>query len=508
MRRVLTLISVALLLTGWSATAGLPRTETQQKLSRMASAEPLRSSSVGIFAMRMSGDTLVDINRMVKLVPASNMKLITTGLALRRLGADFRFETRIAYSGKIEDGTLKGDLYIVGGGDPTTGSNADCAEPLGSLFSKWAGFISDAGISRIEGRVIADPRVLGDAVPVNLNWNFEDLGTNYGAGPTGLNFFENAQNFYVTPGSAAGLAPYVTTRYPETPWMKYVNAATTGGRGSSNSVVYIPERLGPEGMFYGSFPIDRKGYTLECSNAFAAYTCAYYFCRYLRTHRIAVDGGFADINSFGYIRTEPGSQAIGTRAAAQRELSTLGSTWSAPLSEIIAETNCESDNFFAETLLRTAGLKACGSYLYEDCCKVEEDALKTMGVRVSGACQIIDGSGLSRKNYVSPDFFVSYLRSYASTADYGTFLSSLPVPGRKGTIKDKFPNTSESYRSRFHFKSGSMNGVRCYSGYILSEDGDPSKTIVFSLMLNNVTVSSWAINPYIDGIIEAIAAGN
>ena len=172
------LITVALLLSAWSATAGIPRTEAQKTISELRAREPLRSALVGVLAVRADGDTLVCINHRERLVPASNMKLLTTGLALHRLGADYRFPTKFGYTGTIEDGTLKGDLYIIGGGDPTTGARTESAAALTKTFGEWAAILAEAGITRIEGRVLGDPRLFGDPTPQNLGWTFDDLGTN------------------------------------------------------------------------------------------------------------------------------------------------------------------------------------------------------------------------------------------------------------------------------------------------------------------------------------------
>ena len=84
--------------------------------------EPFRSGVCGILAVSMNGDTLAEYGSMRKLIPASNTKLITTGLALNSLGPGFRFTTRLGYTGHVSNGTLHGDLYIVGGGDPTIAS--------------------------------------------------------------------------------------------------------------------------------------------------------------------------------------------------------------------------------------------------------------------------------------------------------------------------------------------------------------------------------------------------
>ena len=117
MRRHIFLITVALLLTGWSATAGIPRTAAQQAITKIRGQEPLRTALVGVFAVRADGDTVAALDIRQRLVPASNVKLLTTGLALHTLGTDYRFETRLAYSGTVdEEGKLTGDLYILGGG--------------------------------------------------------------------------------------------------------------------------------------------------------------------------------------------------------------------------------------------------------------------------------------------------------------------------------------------------------------------------------------------------------
>ena len=501
------LLTVALLLTAWSATAGIPRTEAQRAIDAICAREPLRSSLVGILAVRASGDTVVSVNPRLKLVPASNVKLLTTGLALHRLGADYRFPTKLGYTGTIEDGTLKGDLYIIGGGDPTTGARTDCAAALSKTFGEWAAILSEAGISRIEGRVLGDPRLFGDPTPQNLGWTFDDLGTNYGAGPTGLNFFENAQNFYITPGRL-GEKPNFRVQYPDTPWMRYANHAVTGAARSSNTLYYINTTLAPFGEIAGSFPVDRRGYTLECSNAYAAYTCAWYFRNYLEDNGVRVEGGWGDITLQGEIRTDL-TPVMPLSSAAEREaITVMGTAWSAPLSDIVHDTNHESDNFYAETLLRAVAIQSGLSGSQDDCEDAAEAGLRALGLRTDGACQQFDGSGLSRKNYISPAFFVRFLRKMTTLSVWEPYLASLPVPGAKGTLENRFPNADPALKERIHMKSGSMNGVRCFSGYIQSADGNPDEMIVFSLLLNNCTDGSFVVMPILDDIIAAIAGEN
>ncbi|MBQ9660880.1 MAG: D-alanyl-D-alanine carboxypeptidase [Bacteroidales bacterium] len=506
MRKSHILISVALLLSAWSATAVI-RTDAQQTIARICEAEPLSSSLVGVCALRMDGDTVAAVNIRRKLVPASNIKLLTTGLALNALGPDYRFETRLAYAGEIVDGCLRGDLYILGGGDPTTGSKVELAAPLSQLHAGWMQMLTDAGIRSIEGRVLGDPRFFSETTAQNLGWTYDDLGTNYGAGPLGLNFFENAQNFYLTPGPVGAPLNW-RVQYPDTPWMQVAGHAVTGPARSSNTLYYVASPLAPVGEIAGSFPVDRRGYTLESANLFGAFTCAYYFYNYLRNNGLPVEGGYGDVSLQGEVRTDLAPGVLRPAAALRDSLVVLGATRSAALSEIVKETNCQSNNFYAETLLRMVALSQGLPTDQDGCQKAAETAMRALGLRTDNACRQVDGSGLSRKNYVSPGFYVRFLRKMATLPVWEAYFQSLPVPGGDGTLENRFRDAPQEFKDRIHMKSGSMNGVLCYSGYILSGDGDPAHTIAFSLLVNNCTASTYVLAPVLESIIAALAAEN
>lgn len=508
MRNKLIAISVALLLSGGSATAALPRTRAQETVQKIAQKEPVRSSVWGVFAVNMRGDTLVNVNSRQKMVPASNVKVLTTGLALRTFGPDFRFETKLGYEGEIKDSTLVGDLYIIGGGDPTTGSDSEYADKAAVTFSRWTKILKNAGISRIEGRVIGDPRYFDDATPENLSWSYEDLGTYYGAAPCGLNFYENAQDFYVTPGTSVGAAPYVRPRYPDTPWMSFSNLAVTSKAHSSNDLYFVNSEFGPYGEVRGRFPIDRRGYTLECSNRYGAFTCAYYFFKYLSSNGISISEGFADVDRSGRVRTDPGNVVSGLPAAPVGSLTILGTASSPRLADILKEANMQSNNFYAEALMKVLGRTLHHSAVYDSCRVAVEDIFKEMGLVTKNSCQMYDGSGLGRKSYVSPAFFVSFLKQMAESGYFEDYFNSLPQPGRKGTLEMILRNEPSEYKERIHAKTGSMNGVRCVSGYILSKDGDPSGTIVFSLMMNNLTVRMPVVTPVVEEVLAALLDEN
>lgn len=502
-------LTVALLLSAGSATFAFAQGEAGQKAIQASKSNVFRTGIFSTLALKMNGDTVACVNSAQKLVPASNMKLITTGVALLKLGADFRFETKLGYTGEVEKGVLKGDLYIVGGGDPTTGSSSPCAESLSALFGKWKGLLDEAGIKKIEGRIIGDPRFFGMQSPESDGWTMEDVGAYYGSGPRGLNFYENAQHFYVTPAATEGGRNFVRPRYPETPWMTVSNISFTSKANSANTLFYINTGFGPFGEIRGQFPINGRGCTLECDNEYGAFTCAFYFFRYLASQGIDVKGGFGDVSPLGFIRTDLHFSEYGTSAPEQEELTIIGSTFSPTLAEIIADTNKLSDNFFAETLMHMVGKKMTGLTEYDNCRSAFEQALAAAGAKTGDSCRIYDGSGLSRKNYVSAEYFVKFLRAMASKPDFETYLKSLACPmDKKSTVSGMFWNYPDEFRSRIYCKSGSMNGVRCYSGYILSSDGDPSKTIVFSVMTNNVTMGTGAVSGALQKVIASYAAEN
>lgn len=484
------------------AAAATRNTGTQKLVSDYSRKEPLRSGIFGVLAVR-GADTLAQYNRQVKMVPASNVKLITTGLALRQFGPDWRFTTTIAYRGNINDGILDGDLYIIGGGDPTTGAQTASSFPTEETFASWKALLDAAGIKGINGRIIGDPRYF-KRPSYGMSWQAEDLGYSYGAGPSGLNFFLNAQQFTITPAEV-GKHPNMDVLYPEVPWMSYINSAVTGEARSANTLYYTNSEYGPVGEFHGSFPADRKSYKLEASNSFGAYTCAYHFYKFLRQNGMDVSGGYADISPDGNVRTDLLFSNIGAKAADSKSLTVIGQASSPKLADIVKDTNFDSNNFYAETLFNMLAVNMYGSADRAMSEKAAEEMLIGMGLKPSGSCQLLDGSGLSRKDYVSAEFFVKFLRMMDSSAARDAYIGSLPSPGSKSTLKNRMKGAPEDVKERVRMKSGSMNGVLCMSGYILPADGNNSKTIYFSILTNNVTAPSSKVGAIIDEIILSLS---
>ena len=453
----------------------------------------LENAVIGIYAMAGNGRTIVDIDGGKMLVPASNMKLISTGAALHKLGPDHRFETAIGHDGIIENGVLKGNLYIVGGGDPTLGSKDSIAVSLDKVFGQWEEMVRTAGIRKIEGRIIGDGRAF-EGMMEEPTWLWNDIGTYYGAGTTGLMFYENMQSFSVAAGEQVGAPVKISPSYPQAPWMEFRYNCTTGENGTGDQLYMYTSDLAPVAEIRGTYGLDRGKKRLDCSNKFPEYTCAHCFASHLSKKGIECKGGVGDFR-------------LDTQWKPQGEITILGKTYSPTLDRIIFETNHASNNLYAETLLRGLSKEMTGSATYESAYIALGQVMKELEVEMKGA-DIQDGSGLSRQNYVSAEFFCRFLEGMMSSPHFEAYANSLPSPGKPGTLSYNMKNYPESLKERILVKSGSMNGVRCYSGYVIPADGCKDDCIIFSILVNNCTAPTWQLRPLLDKIMGVLAGLN
>lgn len=404
-----------------------PRTKTQRMAEALdAPGGVFGSSAWGMMAVSFRGDTLADLHSRKRLVPASNLKLVTTGAALLALGEDYRFGTTLATDGYVRDSVLCGNLYVIGGGDPLMGTLFPYLPAPGETFVRWKQVLLDNGIAALGGDIVADGSYFSGERR-HPDWSTEDAVTKDGVVPSGLTWRGDMED--PLPDGPLAAATHFRN------WLVADSCIFAG--------LSVPREL-PEGQ------------------------------------------------------------------AAPDSLYVLGTVPSEPLGSIVSVTNHRSDNFCAETLLKALGKKYAGADDYDSSVASLRKALAPLGLMArSGSMRFSDGSGLSRKNYVSPDFFVSFLRAMARTGEYGAFLESLPRPGGEdGTLRDRMPKAPASVKGRIYMKSGSLGGVRCFSGYILSADGNPSRTIAFSVMVNNYVGSQAVLASKLDELILSLAAEN
>ena len=518
MRNIYIIISLLLSFTAWGqALNGIDQSSTMQKAIEEIAADPTFSQAyVGVCVMDHQGRVLAGINQDKMLVPASNMKLISTGAALHVLGPSFSFETTLAYDGQIEDGTLKGNLFIIGGGDPTLASIDSIATPVERTFAVWEKMLKDVGIRKIQGHIIGDGRHFeGPAEEPTWLWN--DIGTYYGAGVTGLMFYENMQSFSVSAGKEVGAPVNIRPHYPICPWMDFRYACSTGAASTGDLLYMYTSDLAPIAEIRGTFAVDRAAKRVDCANKFPEYTCAHYFADYLRRKGISCSEGAADFK----LQTDWIDEVSKDQAGhAFDDLIPIGSTLSPSLERIVFETNHASNNVFAETLFRSLGKTICDSACYDSSYVAINDVFKTMGLGNLKGVKIQDGSGLSRQNLISPEALCCFLYAMTGSHAFDPFLESLPSPGFAGTLEYNMKGQPAALRSRIKVKSGSMNGVRCYSGYILPSgytgtEGDATDNadalegaLIISIMTNNCTSPTWKVRPLLDRLMVALAKTN
>ena len=184
----------------------------------------------------------------------------------------------------------------------------------------------------------------------------------------------------------------------------------------------------------------------------------------------------------------------------------IGMTYSPALKKIVRECLLESDNFYAESFYRILGRRLHHSAQADSCNAAISDVLKKLGAPADDI-KIDDGSGLSRSNYASPEYFVKFLSAMMESPVFEDYIETLGQPGGRH-YESRLKGESEALKSRVHLKSGSMGGVRCFSGYIEPSEGSKADAIVFSIMTNNLTVSAGRVDPIIDRIITLLAADN
>jgi D-alanyl-D-alanine carboxypeptidase/D-alanyl-D-alanine-endopeptidase (penicillin-binding protein 4) len=415
------------------------------------------------------------------VVPASNMKLLTIGAAADVLGWDFRYETRLDAVGTIANGTLTGDLIVVGSGDPSIGS------PDGghaALFLEWADALRRAGIERIDGRLIGDDDAFED-VGLGTGWAWDNLASGYSAPVGALNFNENAAVARVSPAPAAGGAAGVEFG-PVGHGLELHTEVVTGQAGSPVDLLFVrtpgTSALTLKGTVPAAGPTVVRTAAVDNPTAFFAETLRLA----LGSRGITVAGGAWDID---VVATPP---AAGTRR-------TIALYTSPPLSVLTGHVMKVSQNLYAEAYLKTLGRKVMGRGTSEAGLAAVRDRLAGWGVPVDGLV-LVDGSGLSRYNYLTVSAVTSVLTHvWRNERLRGPFVADLPVGGTDGTLDTRMRGTSLA--RNVQAKTGSLSNVRALSGYLARADGEK---LVFSIIVNHYTAPSTEIDAIVEKALETL----
>jgi len=438
--------------------------ELGAQVDAIANRPEFSRSRWGILIQPLSSTaTLYSRDAQKYFIPASNVKLLTTAAALQKLGADFRIKTSV-YSGE------NGSLYVVGRGDPSI-----TEAQLQSLAQQ----LKRRGVDRVNELIGDDSYFQGSAV--NPNWEWEDAQAGYGAPINSLIFNQNAIELLLSPQDL-GQPLKVTFAEPKlaNQWQIQNNSVTVA-QNESEFIELGREFDRPAIRVSGQLKVGAESESAYVAVVNPANNFLQHFQQVLAAEGIPVKQALVASVSRNF----------------NQELATVESP---PLAELVRETNRESNNLYAEVLLRLLGkVTDKRPQQQEDTDEIGLKELKTaltqLGVNPNSYI-LADGSGLSRHNLISPEALVQTLRFMANSPAASIYRQSLPIAGESGTLKNRLSSTPN--RVILQAKTGTLSGVSALSGYIEVPDYEP---LVFSIIVNQSGLSAASMRSATDEIV-------
>lgn len=465
--------------------------ECASAIASFCSDTNLTNASWSICVLDVQKDSVVvEHNSHLTLIPASATKIITSATALALLGWDFKYETRIEYDGVLDagSGVLHGNLYIIGSGDPTLDSEAFKipSEKL-SLTDQWAKVISEKGIKKIKGAVIADASSFEEEM-VPSTWIWGDMGNYYGAGACGLNFKDNQFSIFYRSGNKKGDPITITKIHPYIPGLKIENYARTGYYVDDAYIYGAPY----DNFRYvrGMIPQNKSNFEVKGSIPDPPLFCAQSLDSSLENIGVEISNAPTTVR----VLQEK------SMASKQKPRTLLYTHTSHTLDKIVYQTNMQSNNLYAEVLLKTIGLKKAKEGDDQTGTDIITEYWKQKGIDLKGF-YLADGSGLSRFNAMTTRHLSSILRAIAQDSlIFKRFYESLPVAGKSGSLGKLCKGTRAE--GNLSAKSGYMTRVRSYAGYVKSKKGN---LLSFAIIVNNYTCTPIIMKEELEKMMIAIA---
>lgn len=397
-----------------------------------------------------TGKRTASINSEKMLTPASTMKLVTSAAALSKYGPEFRYSTTATFIGEIKGETAVGNIVITGAGDPTLYSRH--FEENQTFIPDIVDAVSKLGVGEICGEIVLDDRCMPDYGPLST-WLIEDSFYAYGTGIYPLNFRDNI--FRVS------LEDLSTNP-------RYTDADITYDFVAGEDLQRFHGVFSDSYILRGDAPL-HTSVTFPHNNPMSSFSEELQF-------RLA-ESGIRLSDEYCEPSTSPQKMLLATYKSPE-------------LLDILKSMMFRSDNMMAETTLR---LLAPGLPL-QDALDEEKLILKDkLGIE-NRYVKILDGSGLTRKNFVSAQFLGNILLAMAKSGFKSEYVSLFPKVGIDGTVRNFMAKTP--YKGRLVMKSGSMGGVRSYAGYLLDSNGNPRKTVV--IIINDFVAPTSEVNKGIE----------
>lgn len=439
--------------------------DLQGDVRRLFAGTELAKASMSAVAFDPSdGRTLFAFNASQALIPASNMKLLTSGAALMVLKPDFVFETKL----ELADDRL----VLVGSGDPAFGdpvvlARSDPAMTIEDLLGQLVGAVQRRGVTSLR-EVVIDDRVF-DREYVHPSWPIEQLNLWYCAEVGGVNVYTNVLSFFPRPSpEGAGVPLYAVE--PASPWLEFANQARTVTTGRQTFWIARPARK-------NEFILRGDVRSAGVEPARVAFHNPPLFTGQLLASRLSKQGIDIGVDA---------TRGVDAVRLADAEEALSGSTIAivrTPLSDVLERCNTQSHNLYAEALIKRIGHAVTlepGSW-NSGAAIIRSLVSERLGPEHANRTRIADGSGMSRENRVSAETLAAWLVECSKDAGvYREMLASLAKPG-EGTLRTRFQGRSLS--NQIYAKSGYLNGVRGLSGYVVAPNG---RQVVFSILMNDI----------------------
>lgn len=429
-----------------------------KQIDDLISRPELKKAHWGILIKSLQNQTIFyNYNSDQLFVPASNVKLLTTAAALIKLGENYQIKTPIYFQG---NGPILTRLHIIGNGDPSI-----TIEQLKTI----ANTLKSQGIQQIQKLSLEDNTLAQNHL--NPTWEWEDIHFNYAPAINKLILNENAVNLTLSP-QAIGQPLKVTWSDAIAGKQWQIINQTRAVMANSSQAISIKGILGkPILVLEGELSSQSE----PDISAIAIPDPVRYFAESLQ--QLLTESGI-QVNQLEFSAKLPPNS----------EEKLLLEITSSTVQELIKETNQESNNLYAETLLN----------LIQDNSNTI-NGLKNIlqSLEINPNSYILkDGSGLSRQNLVSPAVFAQLLTAMDQSKFRLSYRNSLAIAGEKGTLENRFQNTSVA--GKLQGKTGTLSGNSALSGYLEVPAFQP---LVFSILVNNSELSSPVLRKAIDAII-------
>jgi len=398
-------------------------------LAEVAGDPALGGAGFGFCLLDEEGEIVAAWESELPLIPASTFKTLTTATALETLGPEFRFETRLVAGASPGAATIPGELVIAGGGDPTLADED---------LKRWAAELAAAGLKQVGGGVVGDASIFGGQM-VGDFWGWGDVGNGFGAPVAGLNLGHNRFVARFRPGERVGEAAGFLGSEPDIPQVIWRNRVTTGPSGSGDGVMIYGGPNAAAIELTGTVPAGRGEFRVSGAVPDPALLAAQRLTDHLEAAGVAIGK----------------APSTGERESSQE----WARHQSAPLVEIIGSLHRTSNNLEAEAVYRMIGVEAGMG---------PAAAIRSHWARRGldlGNTRIVDGSGLSRADYISAET-LARLQHVTGMGPHGELYRDSLHPGYDGAVR---------------WKGGAMSAVRSWCGFVRTEgDGERSFAMIFN----------------------------